>query len=285
VYHHDELQVPWLAALGSESLQERALVETLDASTSRAALLTHPPSGRPFFPDHDYGEFWRPGEHPACAPAAGPCFFSPLHVLGPGPPVRDARWRCARAFSQSFAGGDVELFFFDSNPHIAEYRSTPWYRNAGGLAEQDPAGGIIELGARLARSRARWRFIVSHHPPKTATTRAGGYPEIAAALEPLAAAHGVQAVFSGHDHNLQALEVEVEAAAAAAPAHKYLQVISGGGSRAQGEFRSPGGPSRLRHHGSGFVAVEVRVDAARVEFVGVEGELILAAEVPRAPPP
>ncbi len=182
----------------------------------------------------------------------------------------------------------MELFFFDSNPHISEYRPAPWYRNAGGLAEQDPAGGIIELGARLARSRARWRFIVSHHPPRTATTRAGGYPEIAAALEPLAAAHGVHAVFSGHDHNLQALEVEVEveaAAGASAAAHRYLQVISGGGSQAQGEFRAPGGPSRLRHHGSGFVAVEVRADAARVEFIGVEGELILVAEVPRAPLP
>lgn len=42
--------------------------------------------------------------------------------------------------------------------------------------EQSPEGGLRELEARLARSRAAWKLVVGHHPIRWAGRWAGSWP-------------------------------------------------------------------------------------------------------------
>jgi 3',5'-cyclic AMP phosphodiesterase CpdA len=97
------------------------------------------------------------------------------------------------------AVGSVELFLLDSNS--VDSVQTGWLRRA------------------LARSRARWRIAVLHHPPYTC----GGYgseTRVVARWVPLFERYRVQLVLSGHDHNYQRF----------APRRGTRYVVHGGGS-------------------------------------------------------
>jgi len=95
--------------------------------------------------------------------------------------------------------GPVELYLLDSNNVDAV--QTTW------------------LQRTLARSRARWRIAVLHHPPFTC----GAHTPHSAVREqwvPLFARYRVRLVLSGHDHNYQRF----------APRRGVRYVIHGGGS-------------------------------------------------------
>ena len=44
---------------------------------------------------------------------------------------RDARWHCERFFTLTLAGGQVDMFFIDTSPGVASYRTAPWAANPG----------------------------------------------------------------------------------------------------------------------------------------------------------
>jgi 3',5'-cyclic AMP phosphodiesterase CpdA len=80
------------------------------------------------------------------------------------------------------AVGPVELYLLDSNS--VDSAQTAWLRRS------------------LARSRARWRIAVFHHPAFTC----GSYlsnPAVVARWVPLFERYRVRIVLSGHDHNYQ----------------------------------------------------------------------------------
>ncbi len=78
--------------------------------------------------------------------------------------------------------GDVELFLLDSNR--VDRTETTWLRRS------------------LARSTARWRIAVFHHPPYTCGGHEGD-EDVQTSWLPLFESYGVQLVLSGHDHNYQ----------------------------------------------------------------------------------
>ena len=95
--------------------------------------------------------------------------------------------------------GPVELFLLDSNR--VDARQTAWLRRV------------------LARSKARWRIAVAHHPTYTC----GNYrshPDVVTRWRPLFERHRVQLVLAGHDHNYQRF----------APRRGVRYVVHGGGS-------------------------------------------------------
>jgi 3',5'-cyclic AMP phosphodiesterase CpdA len=115
------------------------------------------------------------------------------------------------------AVGPVELYLLDSN--------------------QIDAGQTTWLRRTLARSRARWRIAVFHHPPFTC----GAHTPHAQVVErwvPLFERYRVRLVLSGHDHNYQRF----------APGRGVRYVIHGGGSPTR-LYRlgpcPPGHPRRL----------------------------------------
>ena len=108
------------------------------------------------------------------------------------------------------AFGPVELFLLDSN--AVDAAQTAWLRRS------------------LARSHARWRIAVMHHPPFTC----GNYlshGDVVARWVPLFERYRVRLVLSGHDHNYQRF----------APRRGVRYVVHGGGG--QGLYALKGCPA------------------------------------------
>ncbi len=127
---------------------------------------------------------------------------------------------------------NIELFFLDSNR--IDGGQTAW------------------LARSLARSTARWKLALFHHPAFTC----GAYrshPDVVRRWVPLFERHGVRLVLSGHDHNYQRF----------APRRGVRYVVHGGGGAKQYETQScPAGyPRRLRGRAeNGFVYLVVRAN-------------------------
>jgi len=113
--------------------------------------------------------------------------------------------------------GPVELYLLDSNN--VDAGQTAWLRRA------------------LARSRARWRIAVAHHPAFSCGTY-GSHPAVVARWVPLFERFRVRLVLAGHDHNYQRF----------APRRGVRYVIHGGGNpRLYPLRRCPAGyPRRVR---------------------------------------
>jgi 3',5'-cyclic AMP phosphodiesterase CpdA len=113
--------------------------------------------------------------------------------------------------------GPVELYLLDSNN--IDGAQTTWLRRT------------------LARSRARWRIAVAHHPAFSCGTYSS-HPAVLARWVPLFERYRVRLVLSGHDHNYQRF----------APRRGVLYVVHGGGNpRLYPLKRCPAGyPRRVR---------------------------------------
>lgn len=95
--------------------------------------------------------------------------------------------------------GPVELYLLDSNS--VDGAQTAWLQRS------------------LARSKARWRIAVSHHPAFTCGQYTGN-PAVIARWVPLFERYHVRLVLSAHDHNYQRF----------APRRRVGYVVHGGGS-------------------------------------------------------
>jgi tartrate-resistant acid phosphatase type 5 len=116
--------------------------------------------------------------------------------------ARSPRWTMpARYYSRVEsvgAGETAEFFFLDTTP-LASHRPrlwTKWLQNA------DPGQQLEWLERSLRRSSARWKIVVGHHPVVSAGPHLAE-AELVASIKPVMERYGVQAYFSGHEHNLQ----------------------------------------------------------------------------------
>ena len=129
--------------------------------------------------------------------------------------------------------GPVELFLLDSNR--IDGSQTAWLTRA------------------LARSRARWKIAVFHHPAYSCG-KYRSHSEVVREWVPLFGRHGVRLVLSGHDHNYQRF----------APRRGVRYVVHGGGSPTKLyrlEACPDGYPRRLRARPEhGFLYLRVRGD-------------------------
>ncbi|KAK9918475.1 hypothetical protein WJX75_004346 [Coccomyxa subellipsoidea] len=169
-YSAKSLQVPWYAILGN----------------------------------HDYGDKCF-DEQPGCYPT-GDLYYSPNHQMHMNLAERDWRWNCDRSFHMRLAGGDVDLFFIDTSPFVQKYYSTPWANFTGGLTEQSWQRQLAQLEVNLMTSRAKWKVVFGHHPPRS-NGHHNNTVELIQHVEPLLQVAGVQAYFAGHDHNLEHIHV------------------------------------------------------------------------------
>jgi len=158
--------------------------------------------------------------------------------------ARGTRWHMPGAYYSFLApaGRDREAQFF--------VLDTEGIRRE----ERESAEQLRWLEERLARSRARWKIVIGHHPVRS-NGEHGGIARVRAALEPLFEEHGVALYLSGHDHDLELLETE----------QGFLQVVSGAGSTTR-DMRW-GSDTRFASASPGFTWVGIDGDELELVFV------------------
>jgi tartrate-resistant acid phosphatase type 5 len=185
---------------------------------------------------------------------------------------KSPRWRMpARYFTQTHAVDKnitADFFYIDTTPMVRIYYS-PFFEEAthNQVITQKVPEQLAWLKAALAVSKAQWKIVIGHHPIYSG----GGHGDTAELIEhilPLLREYGVQAYFSGHDHDMQHLM-----------AGDVNLFISGGGSQMR--------PTRHTSHtkfagsSSGFAAVSLRADAMDMRMIDSKGTLLYTTRVSR----
>ncbi len=140
------------------------------------------------------------------------------------------------------------------------------------------------LEADLAASRKPWKFLFLHHPLMSSGPHGrddhnfngvADPEELAVVLLPLARRHGVQMIFSGHDHAYERF----------CPVQGVTCVVTGGGggSLYPATWRAPASAQfHLRWHA---VLVEVAGDALHLRAMDRDGTVFDEMHLHRVPPP
>jgi acid phosphatase type 7 len=192
-------------------------------------------------------------------------FFTPYRTLIREVPLfpvlgnHDVQHRDGAAYLNNFhpplhsPRSTKRFYSFDwGDAHFVAIDSELYYDDRGGNPQEQRAF----LQQDLASTRKRWRFAFLHRSLYS-SSRHGDDEKIREDLEPLLAHHGVDVVFSGHDHVYERT----------APIKGVTHVVSGGGGRelypaGEGKWTAC---SKSTHH-----AVLVHVDDSRIVLEAVE---------------
>ncbi|MDQ3284511.1 MAG: purple acid phosphatase [Actinomycetota bacterium] len=143
-------------------------------------------------------------------------------------------------------------YSFDwGNAHFVALDSELYYDDDG----DDPERQKVWLERDLSQTRQPWKFVFFHRPPYSSSEH-GSDLVVREDLEPVLARHGVNLVFSGHDHDYERT-VQIMG---------VTYVVTGGGGKdlyeaGESEWTAF---SRSTHH-----AVRVRVDGDRLRLEAV----------------
>jgi tartrate-resistant acid phosphatase type 5 len=181
---------------------------------------------------------------------------------------------------------DAELRYRQANPAVRWTLPAKWYRLS--LPAENPLATILVLDTNFSYRDAKmvddherdvqlrwltrelekprttpWLFVFGHHPVFSAGHH-GDTPDLVDAVEPLLEKHKVDLYLSGHDHDMQHLEID---------GHPTTFVVSGaGGARArEGGFDSRGPFFKAVY---GFSHLELRADALTLRHIDANGNLL-----------
>jgi acid phosphatase len=184
---------------------------------------------------------------------------------------RDVRWRLPDRYysvsKQIDARTHAQFVVLDTTPFAEVEQMDATDRESYGTA-YDPTLQGYWLRHMLAPSRSAWRIVVGHHPIRSAGSFHGDTPALRDQVDPLLRQYGVQAYFSGHEHDLQHLAED-----------GLHYVVSGVGS----ETRPTGtGPcSRFSRSTLGFAAVTLHPDIMELRFCDAEGTVCYETTIAR----
>jgi hypothetical protein len=126
------------------------------------------------------------------------------------------------------------------------------------------------LEKELADSTSRWKVAFFHHPLYSTGGRHGSDLPLRQALEPLFVKHGVDVVFTGHEHFYERLK----------PQQGIHYFVSGGGGKLRrGDIG--GGPIHAKGFDQGyhFMLVEIVSDAMHVQVINEVGKTVDASVI------
>jgi predicted phosphodiesterase len=154
----------------------------------------------------------------------------------------------------SFTRSRVRFFALDTN--LLDARQLEW------------------LEQTLRTSPEPWKIAYFHHPIYSNGKRHGSNVELRVRLEPLFVRHGVQVVFSGHDHTYERLKPQ--------KGITYFVAGSAGQLRQDGIRRSDTSASAFDQEQS-FLLIEVDQETLRFRAISRRGTVIDSGEIPRQP--
>ncbi len=153
----------------------------------------------------------------------------------------------------SFTRGDslVEFFALDSTSFSVRQRR--WLEEA------------------LRASQAKWKIAFFHHPLYSSADKHGSKLELRAELEPLFVKHGVDAVFSGHDHVYERVK----------PQQGVHYFVSGVGSKPRRGDLERDSPVYAAgdDETSSFISVEITPERFSFRTIDIGGRVIDSGEV------
>lgn len=121
------------------------------------------------------------------------------------------------------------------------------------------------LAERLGKSDAEWKVCFFHHPLYTSGRYRGSALGFRLILEPLLVRHGVDAVFSGHEHIYQRTELQ--------SGIQYF-VSGGAGSLRRGDATPASYVARSFDTDYHFMLIEIEQDALHFQAISRTGETI-----------
>jgi predicted phosphodiesterase len=192
-------------------------------------------------------------------------FFAPYRKLIKTVPIfpvlgnHDVRKRNGAAFLENFhpplgsPGSTKRYYSFDwGNTHFVALDSELYHGDTG----SDPEKQRTFLERDLSATQKRWRVVFLHRSPY-GSSRHGGDGRVREDLEPLFARHGVDVVFSGHNHVYERT----------VPIKGVTYVVSGGGGR---RLYPAGRSARTASSVSAHHAVLVRVEGRHLSLEAIE---------------
>lgn len=144
----------------------------------------------------------------------------------------------------SVVHGPMEVFVIDS--------ATPL------TTEQDATEQLVWLEEALRVSKARWKVALLHHPGYS-SGKHGSFLEVRGALQPLFVEHGVDVVFTGHDHHYERTN----------PQDGVVWIVSGAGAkltRVDGAEFTAHAEATLQ-----FMLVQIDGDTMDVRAITIDG--------------
>jgi hypothetical protein len=132
------------------------------------------------------------------------------------------------------------------------------------------------LERELSRATERWKIAYFHHPLYSSAQRHGSDGGLRAVLEPLFVAHGVNAVFQGHDHTYERIHPQRGI---------YYFVEGASGQLRRGNLkRSPLTAAGYDQEQS-FMMLEIDGDTMHFQTISRSGKTVDSGSLPRVPPP
>jgi tartrate-resistant acid phosphatase type 5 len=183
-----------------------------------------------------------------------------------------SRWRMPSRYYR-VAGSDMgaphlDLFVIDTSPLVHKYRDQVHSVIADNIAGQDVNAQLSWLDGQLGQSTARWKLVFGHHTIYSGGSGHGDTPELITLVDPLLRKHGVQAYFSGHDHDLQHIR-----------RGGVDYVCCGAGSEVRPVQRIDG--TLFCQARSGFASLHSNSNSLSIEFRDFTGASLYRGEVPR----
>ncbi len=128
------------------------------------------------------------------------------------------------------------------------------------------------LTQQLRSSNDEWKIVYFHHPLYSSAGRHGSETDLRLVLEPLFVQHGVNAVFSGHDHTYERIKPQKGI---------YYFVSGSAGQLRRGDLRRTTLSAAGYDEDNAFMLVEVGKDAMSVQAVTRTGRTVDSVTLPR----
>ena len=135
------------------------------------------------------------------------------------------------------------------------------------------ANQLVWLEQALKTSVEPWKVVYFHHPLYSNGDRHGSNVELRVTLEPLLVRHGVNVVFSGHDHLYERLK----------PQKGITYFVAGSGGKLRKGVNESATSALAFDQEQAFMLVEIGRNELRFRAVSRSGKVVDSGIVPRQP--
>jgi 3',5'-cyclic AMP phosphodiesterase CpdA len=153
----------------------------------------------------------------------------------------------------TFTRGHVRFFALDTN--ILDAKQLAWFERA------------------LDDSVEPWKVVYFHHPLYSNGGRHGSNVELRVKLEPLLVRHGVNVVFSGHDHVYERLK----------PPKGIAYFVAGSGGKLRKGFTTSATSAFAFDQEQAFMLIEIDRSDLRFRAIARTGKVVDSGVIPRQP--